>query len=332
MLLFTSAMATQTLRVFFQARHLRKTNAALASEIDERKRMQLQIENAHKELVEASRQAGMAEVATSILHNVGNVLNSVNISADVVSDRVRHSRVDAFPKLAKMLAEHAHEANFFATDKGRQVPTYLKSLGEHFAEEQTEALKELASLRENIAHIKDIITMQQEYSKIAGFTEKVKVADLVKDALRLNEGALLRHHIQLNCDFQDNLTVVVEKHKVLQILVNLIRNAKYACDDSDQPQHLLTLRTRSSENDRVQIEVCDNGVGIPPENLTKIFGQGFTTRKNGHGFGLHSAANAAKQLGGSLTAASEGPGKGASFTLEFPVTKPRSSDNEKAGS
>jgi signal transduction histidine kinase len=322
MLLLTSAVATQTLRVFLHAGHLRKTNAALASEIDERKRMQLQVEAAHKDLIEASRQAGMAEVATSILHNVGNVLNSVNVSADLVADHVRHSRFDSLPKLSKMLAEHANEPNFLVTEKGRQVPSYLASLSEHLAQGQAETLKELASLRQNISHIKDIISMQQEYSKVAGFTESVKLTELVQDALRLNEGALLRHHIQLNCDFQDNLTVIVEKHKVLQILVNLIRNAKYACDDSKEPEHCLTLRTRANGNDRVQIQVCDNGVGIPSENLTKIFGQGFTTRKNGHGFGLHSAANAAKQLGGSLLAESEGPGKGATFTLEFPTNPP----------
>ncbi len=321
MLVFSGAVATQSIRVFLHGRHLRKSNAALAAEVEERKRMQLQIETAHKELVEASRQAGMAEVATSILHNVGNVLNSVNVSADLVSDRVRRSKVDSLPKLSKMLAEHASEPNFLSSEKGRQISTYLASLGEHFATEQTETLNELASLRQNITHIKDIIAMQQEYSKVAGFTEPVKLTELVEDALRLNEGALLRHKVELFRDFQENGTVVVEKHKVLQILVNLIRNAKYACDDSNELQHRLLLRTRASGNDRVQIQVCDNGVGIPAENLTKIFSQGFTTRKNGHGFGLHSAANAARDLGGKLTVASDGQGKGATFTLEFPTKR-----------
>jgi C4-dicarboxylate-specific signal transduction histidine kinase len=116
----------------------------------------------------------------------------------------------------------------------------------------------------------------------------------------------------------DSLPVVtVQKHKVLQILVNLLRNAKHACDDSGKATKQVTVRV-VAEHGRVRISVTDNGIGIPAENLTQIFAHGFTTRKNGHGFGLHSGALVARELGGSLTALSDGPGRGATFVLDLP--------------
>jgi signal transduction histidine kinase/ligand-binding sensor domain-containing protein len=324
MVLLTGAILTQTVRVARNGHRLRQSNQALAAEVEERKRIEMEMEETHKQLLCASHQAGMAEVATNVLHNVGNVLNSVNVSTDVVIDKVRKFRVGDLPKVADLLSAHAPEPNFLAADpKGKMIPAYLKELSGHLAREQEATLTELGSLQQNINHIKDIVTMQQQYSRLAGFTESVKLTELVQDALRLNEGALSRHKIHLACDFQEQGMVVVEKHRVLQILVNLIRNAKYACEDSGREDRKLTIRTLRSAADRVQIQVSDNGVGIPSENLTKIFGQGFTTRKEGHGFGLHSAANAAAELGGSLTVQSDGPGKGAHFTLEFPINKSR---------
>ncbi len=111
--------------------------------------------------------------------------------------------------------------------------------------------------------------------------------------------------------------ITVEKHKVLQILVNLMRNAKFACSESGLPDRQMTLRV-SRDADIVKISVSDNGVGIAPENLTRIFSHGFTTRKDGHGFGLHSGALAATEMGGRLSVQSDGLGLGAAFTLELP--------------
>jgi signal transduction histidine kinase len=144
------------------------------------------------------------------------------------------------------------------------------------------------------------------------------VVDLVEDALGMNAGALTRHEVELIREYTGVPPVTVEKHKVLQILVNLIRNAKYACDESGRKDKKLRLRISQTER-KVMIGVIDNGIGIPPENLTRIFNHGFTTRKNGHGFGLHSGALAAEELGGALTVHSDGPGLGATFSLELPL-------------
>lgn len=279
-------------------------------------------ETLHRQLLEVSRQAGMAEVATGVLHNVGNVLNSVNVSANIVVEEVRRSKMDYLSKIGAMLKEHRADLPAFLTEdpKGSQIPDYLPNLAADLVAEQKTIAEELDRLQKNIDHIKEIVSMQQSYAKIFGVAESVAISELVEDALRMNAGALARHEVRVIRDYRDNPTMTVEKHKVLQILVNLIRNAKYACDESHSSEKQIILRV-TAETDLVRIAVIDNGVGIPPENLTRIFALGFTTRKDGHGFGLHSGALAAKELGGSLAVHSDGPGQGASFTIELPLKK-----------
>jgi signal transduction histidine kinase len=176
---------------------------------------------------------------------------------------------------------------------------------------------ELESLRENVEHIKEIVAMQQNYATVGGVKETINLVTLVEDSMRMNEGALSRHRVEVIREYENVPPMNVEKHKILQILVNLVRNAKHACDESGRADKGLTLRVANGDG-RVRISVIDNGIGIPPENLTRIFNHGFTTRKGGHGFGLHSGALAAKEMGGSLTVHSDGPGQGAAFTLELP--------------
>lgn len=164
--------------------------------------------------------------------------------------------------------------------------------------------------------------MQQNYSKVSGVVETLPVVELVEDAVRMNAAALARHEVRILREYTEVPFVVVERHKVLQILVNLIRNAKYALDEGGKEDRLLTLRIDRNSGDFVHVSVVDNGIGISPENLTRIFEHGFTTRKEGHGFGLHSGALAAQEMGGTLTVNSDGTSKGATFTLSLP-TKPK---------
>lgn len=284
------------------------------------KEAEAKLNEVHKQLLDASRQAGMAEVATSVLHNVGNVLNSANVSSLLIADKLRNSKVANAAKVAALIQEHQNDlGNFFTNDpRGKQVPEYLGKLAERLMAEQQDILNEVNSLVNNISHIKEIVVMQQGYAKASGILESLKATDLVEDALLMNGAAVSRHNIKIVREFGETPPIVTDKHKVLQVLVNLIRNAKYACDDSGRAEKQITLRVWNGDG-RVKIAVADNGVGIPGENLKRIFNHGFTTRKDGHGFGLHSGAIAAKELGGSLTVSSEGAGHGATFTLELPA-------------
>jgi signal transduction histidine kinase len=296
---------------------LEEINRGIERVVEERTQ---ELKESHKQLVEASRQAGKAEVATSVLHNVGNVLNSINVCVGVVSDQVKKSKVSSVAKVSRLLREHsANLAEFITKDeKGRQLPVFIEQLAGHLAQEQIALLDDMASLSKNVDHIKDVVAMQQSYAKVSGATETVKVTDLVEDALRMNASSLIRHDLHFFREYDERLPeIIVEKNKVLQILVNLIRNARQSCDESGQPEKRLTMRV-SNGGDRVRIALADNGIGISSENLTRIFSHGFTTKKDGHGFGLHSGALAAKEMGGSLNVESDGPGKGATFTLELP--------------
>ncbi len=292
-------------------------------DITERKRAEAKLEALHRQLLDTSRSAGMAEVATNVLHNVGNVLNTVNVSISVASDKVRKSRIANLARATGLLQEHeSHLAAFLAKDpKGRQLPGYLISLANHLTGEQAEILKELQLLQANVEHIKEIVAMQQSYSKVSGVVETLPVVDLVEDALRMNAAALGRHEVQVVREYAETPSVWVERHKVLQILVNLIRNAKYALDEGTQHDKRLTVRIARNSDNFVHVSVIDNGVGIPSENLTRIFEHGFTTRKGGHGFGLHSGALAAREIGGTLTVHSDGVDKGAAFTLALPCQR-----------
>ena len=295
---------------------------AVVQDITERRLAEQELEHVHKQLLVASRQAGMAEVATNVLHNVGNVLNSVNVSASLIAAGIKKSKCAGLARAAALLSEHAHDlATFLAGAQGKHLPSYLQELAADLVGERDTAIAELSALRSNVEHIKEIVAMQQSYARRGGVIDTLDIRVLVEDSLRMNDGAFSRHGVVLSRDFEDVPPIQVDKHKVLQILVNVIRNAKYACDDAKAGEKRVTVRVRAA-NGSVLISVIDTGVGIPKENLNRIFNHGFTTRPDGHGFGLHSSALAAKELGGSLQAESAGPGHGATFTLTLPFASP----------
>jgi PAS domain S-box-containing protein len=289
-------------------------------DITERRRADSELTAAHRQLLDISRQAGMAEVATGVLHNVGNVLNSVNVSTNLIAEYVRKSKGPGLAQVAAVLREHQGDLGDFVTThpQGKHLTAYLETLHQHLTAEREAMSTEIGTLMEKVGHIKDIVMMQQSLAMVAGVQEQLKVTDLVEDSLRLSAAALTRHRIKILREYHDAPMINVDKHKALQILVNLVSNAKHACVESQRADSCTTMRVKS-EGDRVKISVTDNGVGIAPENLTRIFNHGFTTRKAGHGFGLHSAALGARELGGSLIADSDGPGRGATFTLELPL-------------
>jgi signal transduction histidine kinase len=280
-----------------------------------------QLEQAHVKLIEASRKAGMAEVATGVLHNVGNVLNSVNVSATLVADSVSKSKISGLSRAAALLKERELDlGTYLSSDpRGKLLPDYLLQLSEHLQIDQEASIKELNFLRKNIDHIKVIVAMQQSFATASGVEQSVDVRELLEESLRMDMSSLVRHGVEVVHEVDDVPPIMLDKHKALQILVNLVSNARRACSDSGRADKRLTLRLTSGD-DRVRLSVADNGAGIPAENLTRIFNHGFTTRKDGHGFGLHSGALAARELGGSLLAHSDGVGLGATFTLELPLS------------
>lgn len=293
---------------------------AIIQDISKRKLAEAAHDRLNEQLIEASRLAGMTEVATGVLHNVGNVLNSVNVSASLVVSQVRRSKITSLTKAVKLLQEHeADLASFLSADPtGRKLPAFLVAVTDQLIHEHALLTRETLGLQDNIEHIKQIVAMQQSYAKVSGAHENLELHELVEDALRMSTTGLARHRIDVVREFQPIPPVLVDRHKVLQILINLVNNAKQAMESRPEGRRLL-LRVGAGAGGFARLEVNDNGCGIPAENLARIFSHGFTTKKSGHGFGLHSGANAAKEMGGSLLVLSDGPGTGATFVLELPL-------------
>ncbi len=312
------------MRVEDRTRQLSKANHELNREVNERKRTERELQDVHLQLVETARSAGMAEIATGVLHNVGNVLNSINVSATLIADRLRNSKISEMLRAAELMKKHADSLADYLTkdEKGKLLPGFIELVASHLEKERTVLLDELHSLTKNVDHVKAIVAMQQSYARVTGMTETLNLADLMEDALKLNAPSFKKFDINVIREYEELPPVQTDKQKLLQILANLVTNAKDALSETPRTDRTLVTRIRTGghEDDRrLIIDVEDNGVGIAEENLTKIFSHGFTTKRHGHGFGLHSSAIAAKELGGALVVRSAGPGKGATFAVEIPL-------------
>jgi signal transduction histidine kinase len=300
---------------------LEEKKLSLEREIEERQRIQVEVEKINKQLLTTSRMAGMADVATNVLHNVGNVLNGVNVLASSIAANVQKSKAPGVTRLAALLGQHQSDLGHFMTEdeNGRHIPGHLERLGSHLLDEHSILLERVKLLTENVQHIKEIVATQQNYAKVAGVWDTVALPEIVEDALRMCSEALARHEIKILRDYHETPPATLDRNKALQILFNVLDNAKLACIARGDSERQITVSIRRVGAERLRIEVADNGVGIPPENLGRIFNQGFSTRLDGHGFGLHSSILAAQDMGGTLTARSDGLGTGAAFILEIPV-------------
>ncbi len=289
-----------------------------------------ELETTHRKLVESARRVGMAEVATDVLHNVGNVLNSVNVNTAMMDKMIKRSKVSYLSNVVKVLEEHTDDLDTFITtdERGKRLPAFITELSKNLSEENNEMLEAINRQNRHIHHITEIISLQQSYGKISGLSESVNLSEVVEDALQINSEGIKRHDIEIRREYTKLPSMLFDRSKVLQIITNLISNAKYALSKNGQDRKIMRLQIKVPEEDQIKIEITDNGIGIEKDNLNKIFGHGFTTRRDGHGFGLHSSALAAREVGGALTASSEGPGKGSAFTLSLPL---KAEDIENAG-
>ncbi|MDY7227322.1 trifunctional serine/threonine-protein kinase/ATP-binding protein/sensor histidine kinase [Hyalangium rubrum] len=296
---------------------LRRANDELEKRVEERTR---ELKQAQAQLVDTARSAGMAEVAANVLHNVGNVLTSAVINVQTLSQTVGSSRVGRVKQVSSMLEANQNALADFLTRDGRGVrlPQYLAGLADELLREHSTLQEGLEAMSKHIEHIRAIVQVQQNYARNTLVTEECELLHLVEDALSIQMPALKRHGIDVIRGMSANARLRVDKHKVLQILINLLSNAKNAMNSLPSGARTLHIEV-TTEATVARVQVVDNGMGIAPELHERLFSQGFTTREGGHGLGLHSSALAARMLGGRLTLESEGPGKGATATLELPL-------------
>ena len=267
----------------------------------------------------------MAEIATGVLHNVNNVLTSVNISSQLIQEALQKSRANGLEKATAMIQEHTHDLDHFITadPKGKLLPEYLTQVTGALAKERETNLDMVGKLLGYIDQIKDIISTQQRYARSVGLKEKINPEEILEDALEMHAGAFDRHNVKIVRDYKETDGITVERQKLMQAILNLVKNAREAIlgiTDDRQPEVNLKIDTRDSGNDKpVLISVQDNGIGIPEENKDRLFEYGFTTKDYGSGFGLHATALSIKEIGGNISVNSDGIGKGAEFVVELPV-------------
>jgi len=300
-------------RVTERTRALAEANRSLQESLNK-------LHRAQRQLADASRRAGMAEVATSVLHNIGNVLNSVNVSCKLLMESIRQSRAGGLARAVALMGEQRDLAAFFTSDeRGKRLPEYLGKLAEAIGVEQSTSFARLQSLEKNIDHITAIVGLQQKHAKFGGVIERLSLAELLEEAIVFNAITSDEQSVEIVRDFAELPPVETDRYKLFQIALNLLSNARQAVQGAAERHRCIIVRTRKEDDAWVAIEIEDFGSGIAREDLTKVFTFGFTTKKDGHGFGLHSSSCNAIEMGGSLTARSEGPGKGACFRLLLPL-------------
>jgi signal transduction histidine kinase len=305
-----------------RSRELDDAENQLLDEYESQRQSQKQNERIYGELVAASRRADVAEAATDALHNIGNVLNSINVSASVLQTKLAGSRIGRLDHASAVLKEQEGQLqpSMSQNERGKYFPQPIEEFSATLVQERDELLDELQSMLNNLEHVHQIVASHQEISVAGSFTTPVQLDKLVEDAICINQSRLDQYAIEVVREFDDLPLIFTDKHKVLQVLVNLILNAQQALARADIQNKTIRVTTGTHRRSAM-IKVSDNGPGIAQANLARVFDQGFTTKNDGHGLGLHSSATAAAELGGHLSAQSRGVGCGATFILELPFKK-----------
>ena len=298
---------------------LQELNETLEDKVNERTS---ELKELNEKIGDIARNAGMAEVASGVLHNVGNVLNSVNVSASVIREQIRKTKAGNLSRVVDMLEKNKNNISEYISsdDKGKQIPKFLSLLATQLKEEKAGVFGELDELASNIDHIKNVISMQQSYAGSYGVRENVVLSDLVEDALRINLQGMGRHGVKVVKKYEEVSQLYIDKHKALQVIINLLSNAKHALVDSDNKTRNIIIIISEHEG-MARLEVSDTGIGIDESDIPHLFEYGFKKRRDGHGFGLHHSALVANELGGKISVSSDGLGEGASFVLLLPLDK-----------
>lgn len=299
---------------------VKERTVELTKEIADRKLAQEELARLNTYIAEVSHRAGMSEVANSVIHNVGNALNSINVAVSTINAEIKSSPLATLPKISEMLRQHSGNLSDFLSndEKGQKLPKLIELLSEQWQIENVTLISETKQLKESVEHIREIVSRQQSLSGKMGIDENINISDLINNCLSFYVTNFKNAHIIVSMDNEPNLEWIGDRSKITQILLNLIMNAEESLLACQSQPKTLKITSYNNKNDGIQIEVADNGLGIEPAVLNKLFGYGFTTKPFGHGLGLHASAIAANEMEGTLQAFSAGKDKGATFILSLP--------------
>lgn len=272
------------------------------------------LKNTQKKLIKKAHQAGMAEVARDSLHNIGNVLNSINITLQNMKKDFKEYPLEDYNMACDLLESQMDHLDEFMSEKGKgqKLLSFYLKLRDIFNETNQKNLSQLNRLIEKVDLIKQIILYQKDYASKEKFLEEVHIKSLMQDALAIID----KKDCKIINTVDEKLYVIGVKTQVTHIFINLLKNAVEAMENTPKEDKIITISARKKKN-TVEIVISDRGQGIEKNLLDRIFSHGFSTKEKGQGFGLHSCANYMMQMGGSIRAESKGLNKGATFILEF---------------
>jgi len=314
------ARVESSIRLYQNYKEILDLNDQLKNEIEERKILETKNQVLNAELIVAARRAGMADISTSVLHNVGNVLNTINTSTMLVGDKIKNSKISNLIELANLVKEHEIDFPSFVsnTPQGQRLAGYIIKLSDIWSNDKVSIIDEMKSVENGVQHVKEIIGKQNLLSGMIGITETLDIHGVIEDAILLNKDQYIKSEINIVRDFENIGNVKIDRIKLLQIIVNLLKNGIESINEQNPDYKKIVLKTQQKDQHHFMIQVSDNGIGVLKENIPKIFSFGFTTKKNGHGFGLHSSAISATEMGAQFQVESGGAGKGATFSLIIP--------------
>lgn len=273
-----------------------------------------------KVIAESIRYIEISEIAAHVLHNMGNVLTSINVAASILHEKLSRSEMGELKHLSHLLSQHEKNLlSFFSENpKGKFIVPFIQKLAEKWLSEKEALMQEIHEIKQKIDVVKKIVHSLEMTGRSKGFVETIQIAEIIDEALAINNALIHEIGVTIEKQLSELPMIPIDKMKILQILVNLIKNGLEALRESTQNHKFLLLKARMHEGKKFQIEIIDNGKGISQGDLNKIFTYGFTTKAENHGLGLHSSALLTKELGGTLTINSLGLQKGATVILQLP--------------
>ena len=241
----------------------------------------------------------MAEVARGVLHNAGNVMNSITTATFQIESAVEKSSPDGLEKLVELLKTEKDLGAFFATDKrANQVLPYLEKILQAQRSYREVMQSEIGVLQSGIGHLSGIIQSQHAFADKPNFVESIDPTCVVNDSINLVNEAFARHGVTLTSEFQTVPSVLVDRNRLTQVILNFLTNAKDALKANDPGNRKIHIELlKLTDGNVVRIRVSDNGPGVPIHLKDKIFSSGFTTKDSGLGHGLHYCAVSAMELG-----------------------------------
>ncbi len=275
------------------------------------------LDASYRKLMDQAHKKGMADT-TGILHNIANILNSVFVTAQSIDSLMAGNPVNDLLMANSLLDKNIDRLEGFIKDdpRGKMLMQYYVTLGNEFDIYRSKMQTYIGRLADKVGLIEGIVNAQQSYTEIKSGLERLDIIPVIEDVLNMHQASIDRHGISAERKYTGSVIALAQRTKLFHILTNIVKNAVEAMDKTEPGDRVLSVEVYKKSGN-IFIRISDSGEGIAQGNLENIFAYGFTTKKNGHGFGLHSCANYMTEMKGRLWAENNEDGRGASFVLQF---------------